>query len=124
MRVLGHRAAGTPEGGARPRGLSRIVSLAASGPDGPSWGYDFAWPTRSMGVNPRRASTIVPGAFALFALLHDAASTGAGERDLIAQACALRSATCLPLAEGPYLGYFADAAVNTHNANLLGCAAL
>ena len=43
---------------------------------GAYWGYDYTWATRSGEVNPRGASTIVPGAFALFALLDDLVGDG------------------------------------------------
>jgi hypothetical protein len=107
--------------------IGRLAAIASRDPDGGvHWGYDYTWATRSGAVNRRRASTIVPGAFAVFALLDDLVTTGNDRhRDLIAAALDYyaihhkRSG-----AAGEYLAYFKGAATNTHNANLLGCAAL
>jgi hypothetical protein len=104
--------------------LARLARRDAS--DGAYWGYDYTWATRSGEVNPRGASTLVPGAFAVFALLDDLAASGReSHRELIAAALdyyRTRHRGTGPA--GEYLGYFAGSPVNTHNANLLGCAAL
>ncbi len=105
----------------------RLAALATREPDGAAyWGYDYTWATRTGGVNPRGASTIVPGAFALFALLDDLATSGDEQhRDLIVAALDhYRTRHWSSGERGEFLGYFAGATVNTHNANLLGCAAL
>ena len=97
----------------------RLARLAA-----PTWGYDFTWPTRTSGINPRGASTLVPGAFAIFALA-DAVARGVPHGDVLARATdhyATRHRSAGP--DGEFLAYFAGGGVNTHNANLLGCAAL
>src|SRR3954464_9391591 len=81
---FGYRAGGTAAGEEQAAVLvKRLAALAQHGESGAWWGYDFTWPTRSLGVNPRRASTIVPGAFAILALLHDAVVSREGRRDLI-----------------------------------------
>ncbi len=90
------------------------------------WGYDYPWPTRCDGINPRGASTLVPGAFALLALFHHGWSQGRWSREsLIRQACSYYAEHHLRRAGGePFLGYFANSKTNTHNVNLLGCAVL
>ena len=99
--------------------IDRLAALAA--PDS-SWGYDYTWATRSGEVNLRGASTIVPGSFALFALLDDhVASRGARNGALITAALDHYRTRHR---SGDFFGYFAGSTVNTHNANLLGCAAL
>ena len=105
----------------------RLATLATRDPDGGAyWGYDYTWATRTGGVNPRGASTIVPGAFALFALLDDLVVSGdERNRDLIVAALDHYRTRHRSAGEaGEFLGYFAGATANTHNANLLGCAAL
>ena len=106
--------------------VDRIAALAEPDGDGRAWGYDFVWPTRASGVNPRRASTIVPGSFAILTLLHHHADTGDGRHlGLIEDALThYATAHATSNAGGPFLGYFKAVGTNTHNANLLGCAAL
>jgi len=107
--------------------IDRLAALAARTPDGAAyWGYDYTWATRTGEVNPRGASTLVPGAFALFALLDDhAAPGGGGHAGLIAAALDYYRTRHRSTGErGEFLGYFAGATANTHNANMLGCAAL
>jgi hypothetical protein len=104
--------------------LARLARPQSSGAR--AWGYDYVWATRASGVNPRGASTIVPGSFAVLTLLHHAADTG-DERHLplVEEALghyATRHAAAN--ASGPFIGYFEGVTANTHNANLLGCAAL
>jgi hypothetical protein len=125
---FGYRYADLP--GFRERAEDMVDRLAAAArpQEGGrrAWGYDYVWATRSSGVNPRGASTIVPGSFAALTLLHHAHDTG-DERHLPLLEEALdhyaerhRTAN----ASGPFIGYFARTSTNTHNANLLGCAAL
>lgn len=115
---FGYRALGDV---GRARELAdRLAALAA-----PAWGYDFAWGTRTSGVNRRRASTLVPGSFAVFALADDTVVSGPRHASVLMKAIehyATRHHTTSP--EGEFLAYFAEGKVNTHNANLLGCAAL
>jgi hypothetical protein len=108
------------------RMLEGIVRIGRRSEDGISWGYDFTWPTLSDGVNPRGASTIVPASFAMLALIHETVTTGTDEY-LPALRDALRFYGNRHLrrnANGPFLGYFTHSTINTHNASLLGCAAL
>lgn len=90
------------------------------------WGYDYTWGTLYDGVNPRRASTLVPGAFAMLALLHEVvACAGEKYRQPLEQALrwyAIRHRRTG--ASGSFLGYFTTSTINTHNANVLGCLAL
>lgn len=90
------------------------------------WGYDYTWGTLYDGVNPRRASTLVPGAFAMLALIHEVhAFSGEKYRQTLKQALHWY-ATCHRRtgASGTFLGYFTTSTINTHNANVLGCLAL
>jgi hypothetical protein len=124
---FGYRHWDNPDSSGRARQMiDRLVAMAVREPDGPHWGYDYTWATRARDVNPRGASAIVPGAFALFALLDDLAATGEEtHRDLIGGALdylVARHRRSSPT-EG-FLAYFPGASINTHNANLLGCAAL
>lgn len=107
--------------------ISRLAALATREADCRAyWGYDYTWATRNGAVNARGASTLVPGAFALFALLDHQVTTGdQGQRGLIEAALDhYRTRHRGEGRSGEFLGYFAGDAVNTHNANLLGCAAL
>jgi hypothetical protein len=108
------------------RMLEGIVRIGRRSEDGISWGYDFTWPTLSDGVNPRGASTIVPASFAMLALIHETVTTG---RDAYLPVLrdALRFYSNRHVrrnGNGPFLGYFTHSTINTHNASLLGCAAL
>ncbi len=106
--------------------LRALRAMAVRGPAGVHWGYDYTWATREGAVNARRASAMVPGAFAMFALVHDDAR-GATSRHAELLADAGRYYASAHLREGPggpFLGYFAHSRANTHNANLLGGAAL
>jgi hypothetical protein len=124
---FGYRHWQSPDSGERARQMiDRLVAMAVREPDGAHWGYDYTWATRARDVNPRGASALVPGAFAIFALLDDMAVTGEGtHRELISRALDYflerhrRSNR-----SGAFLAYFPGASINTHNANLLGCAAL
>lgn len=124
----GYRFGGLPAGRDCAEAMvDRLAELATVQTSGRrAWGYDYVWATRASGVNPRGASTIVPGSFALMTLLHHAADTGdARHLALVEEAAghyADRHAT--RNASGPFLGYFQGVTTNTHNANLLGCAAL
>lgn len=106
--------------------LSRLTGLAHEAQDaGRFWGYDYLWATR-QGVNPRNASTLVPGAFAMLALA-DGILTGNAPEHADVLRGAVRHYGAHHLSEGAggaYLAYFAGASANTHNANALGCAAL
>jgi len=106
--------------------LERLSALAGRNDDGAWWGYDFVWPTLSDGVNPRRASTIVPGSFAILALAWDVVVRGRERhRDLLVNAA--RYYATRHWKDGPFgarVGYFSTSGHNTHNANLLGCVAL
>src|SRR5690606_8209035 len=105
--------------------LSRLVAMARRDDGGVSWGYDYTWGTRYDGVNPRGASTLVPGAFAMLALGHDVVAGSARVRSTFDDAVAYYATRHLRRgASGPFLGYFTGSTVNTHNANLLGCAAV
>jgi hypothetical protein len=124
---FGYRHWDHPSAAARAREMAdRLAALARRDGDGAHWGYDYTWATRTREVNPRGASTLVPGSFAVFALLDDLATTGdQRHRDLIAAALDYYRTRHRALGDaGEFLGYFAGATVNTHNANLLGCAAL
>jgi hypothetical protein len=124
---FGYRLSGLPEFAApADLMLDRLAALAGD-PERPSfWGYDYLWATRGSGVNPRRASTIVPGSFAMLALMHGMVSSGDDRHAEL-----LRSAVrhygnehrCSGDA-GEFLGYFPRIRTNTHNANLLGCLAV
>jgi len=125
---LGYTLRGEVEADARAREmLNRLAALAGTSAQGAHWGYDFLWPTRTSGTNPRRASTLVPGAFSMLTLI-DAILAGRGDdhRELL-RASLHHYATrhlCRDASGQPFLGYFEGISTNTHNANLLGCAAL
>jgi hypothetical protein len=125
---FGYRHWDSPESGRRAgEMIDRLAAIASRDPDGGvHWGYDYLWAIRSGEVNPRRASTIVPGSFAILALLDDLVATGSDRhRGLIAAALGYYATRHRRLgAAGEYLGYFSDPAANTHNANMLGCTAL
>ena len=106
--------------------LRRLAALADRSGAGAHWGYGFTWATREGAVNPRGASTMVPGAFAMLALLHEEAREGSGAHlDLLADAAGYYATAHLRDGrDGPFIGYFAHSRANTHNANLLGGAAL
>lgn len=106
--------------------VDRIAAMAQAEDGRRAWGYDFVWPTRASGVNDRLASTIVPGSFAALTLLHHHADTGDRRHlGLVEDAlCHYATAHWCRNVSGPFLGYFKSVATNTHNANLLGCAAL
>jgi hypothetical protein len=124
---FGYRAWGDEQAASRAYGMIEgLAESAVRGPGSAYWGYNYTWATRGSGSNPRGASTIVPGAFAVVALLHDLIKSGNRRHaGLVSDALDyyaihhLRSG-----ASGAFLGYFANTSVNTHNANLLGCAAL
>jgi len=104
--------------------LDRLAAIACHTADGAHWGYDYRWPTRSGGVNPRGASALVPGAFAMLALVDGVVALGGDRhRAVLRDAVGYYSARhrC---AAGPFLGYFPSSRSVTHNANALGCAAL
>ncbi len=105
--------------------LRRLVAVSRRSDEGIFWGYDFTWATRYDGVNPRGASTIVPGSFAMLALIHDVATRSDEYRGAMEQGLAyIASRHQSSNARGPFIGYFTTSAVNTHNANLLGAAVL
>jgi polysaccharide biosynthesis protein VpsJ len=107
--------------------IERLAGAATREPDGSAyWGYDYTWATRTGEVNPRGASTIVPGSFAVFALLDDLVATGdRRHQDLVASALDYyRTHHWRAAPDGDFIAYFKGASVNTHNANLLACAAL
>lgn len=119
-------------GGAAESMLERLVAMAGkSGENGTGpakffWGYDYTWGTLYDGVNPRRASTLVPGAFAMLALAHEvAAFSGEKYRQPLVQALRWYASRHRRMGgAGEFLGYFTTSTINTHNANLLGCVAL
>ncbi len=116
---FGYRFRDRPDDAARM--AARLAALATREPGGGAhWGYDYTWATRGGGVNPRRASTIVPGAFAVFALLEQPQHRGLVEAALDYYRVRHRATN----ASGEFLAYFSGGSINTHNANLLGCAAL
>lgn len=115
--------------------LERLVSMAGKSEETEAtetekatlhWGYDYTWGTLYDGVNPRRASTLVPGAFAMLALLHEViACSGEKYRQPLRQALRWYANHHRRTgASGTFLGYFTTSTINTHNANLLGCLAL
>lgn len=123
---FGYRMSGLPELSSRAEPmLERLAALAAR-PDGTYWGYDYLWATRGGDVNPKGGSTLVPGSFALLALLHGMVDSGS-ERHADLLRSALRHYATEHRCTGPageFLGYFPRSRSNTHNANLLGCVAL
>lgn len=108
--------------------IRRLVGLARPhGKERAFWGYDYLWPTRYDGTNPRAASTLVPGSFALLTLIHHGLDTGSrAHEDLMRRAFSFYVEHHLKQRAdgGVFLGYFTHSKVNTHNANLLACAAL
>ena len=116
---FGYRALGED---ARAADMAQRLAELAS----PTWGYDFTWPTRASGVSKRGASTLVPGAFAIFALADDfVRARGMRHREVIERALDYYvTEHSTDGREGPFLGYFPGAGTNTHNANALGCAAV
>lgn len=105
--------------------LSRLSAMARRDDDGVYWGYDYTWGTRYDGVNPRGASTIVPGAFSMLALAHDVVCGSSRFGPMLDDAVSYYSTRHFRNGSGgPFLGYFTESTVNTHNANLLGCAAV
>lgn len=107
--------------------VDRLAALATPQHGGlRAWGYDYVWATRGSGVNPRGASTIVPGAFAALTLMHHAVDTS-DRRHMEVMEEALDHYAVHHVCRGDsglFLGYFQNGTANTHNANLLGCAAL
>jgi hypothetical protein len=104
--------------------LDRLAAIAQRAPEGAYWGYDFLWPTRSGDVNPRRASALVPAAFTMLTLVDGIVALDHDRhRGLLRDAVGYYT-TRHRSSAGPYLGYFPSSRSNTHNANLLGCAAL
>lgn len=105
----------------------RLIALAKTDEQGLLyWGYEYKWATRGNGINPRGASTLVPAAFAILALACEAALSGKPTYlEMLHRALQFYDTRhrCHNR-QGFYLGYFKNAPVNTHNANLLGCAAL
>ncbi|MBX7217338.1 MAG: hypothetical protein K1X90_10240 [Candidatus Kapabacteria bacterium] len=108
--------------------LQRLVAMAgkSASDDTIHWGYDYTWGTLYDGVNPRRASTLVPGAFAMLALLHEViAFSGENYRQPLEQALRWYASRHRRVGNaGAFLGYFTTSTINTHNANVLGCLAL
>lgn len=104
--------------------LDRLAALAQHTPAGAHWGYDFLWPTRSGDVNPRRASAVVPGAFAMLALVDGVVALGGDHHRALLREAVAYYATRHRSDAGPFLGYFPGSRSLTHNANVLGCAAL
>lgn len=124
---FGYRYGGLPGFRARAETMvDRIAAMAEPDSGRRAWGYDFVWPTRASGVNERRASTVVPGSFAILTLLHHHADTGDRRHLALVEEALEHYATAHATANdsGPFLGYFKAVGTNTHNANLLGCAAL
>jgi hypothetical protein len=123
---FGYRMSGLPELAEQAEPMLDRLAAMAHHEDGTYWGYDYLWATRGSGVNPRGGSTLVPGSFALLALLHGMARTGDDRHAGVVRAALDHYATEHRSrgAVGEYLGYFPQAASNTHNANLLGCVAL
>ena len=124
---FGYRLSGLPELAARAElMIDRLAALAERAPDGMYWGYDYLWATRGTGVNPRGGSTLVPGSFALLALIHASLDARTPARDDLLRAALQHYAIehrCSN-GSGEFLGYFPGTGTNTHNANLLGCVAL
>lgn len=125
---VGYRFGGLP--GFRERAedmVDRIAALATPQSGGRrAWGYGYVWATRSSGVNPLGASTLVPGSFAALTLLHHAVDSGDRRHMGLTEEALDHYAdqhACSNSA-GPFLGYFERVTANTHNANLLGCVAL
>lgn len=104
--------------------LDRLAAIAQRTPDGTHWGYDYLWPTRSGGVNPRRASALVPGAFAMLAVVDGVLALDCEQHRSLLREAVGYYATHHVSAAGPFLGYFSSSHSVTHNANALGCAAL
>jgi hypothetical protein len=106
--------------------LDGIIGIGRENESGISWGYDFTWPTLSDGVNPRGASTIVPASFAMLALIHETVTSGSDKYlPYIGKALKFYGERHVRRnSSGIFLGYFTHSTINTHNANLLGCAAL
>ncbi len=106
--------------------IRRLVILAKHDYSGLYWGYDYKWGTLGNGVNPRGDSTLVPAAFAILALVYESVLTqGDTYHEVLRKALDYyHSRHRCQGQDGLYLGYFKNARVNTHNANLLGCAAL
>ena len=106
--------------------IARLARVAVREGDGAYWGYDYTWATREGVVNPRGASTLVPGAFAMLTLgHHHLRGDDPDLADLLGAAARYYARTHLRDGrDGPFLGYFARSTSNTHNANLLGAAAL
>jgi hypothetical protein len=124
---FGYRLSGLSELEARAdMMIDRLTALAECARGGTYWGYDFMWATRGSGVNPRGASTLVPGSFALLALTHSMLTAPTEEREMLLRGALDHYATAHRCANrhGEFLGYFPSDATNTHNANLLGCVAL
>jgi hypothetical protein len=124
----GYRFGGLPGGAERAAAMAdRVASLATLQEGGRrAWGYDYVWATRASGVNPRGASTIVPGSFAALTLLHHAVDTGERRHLALLEEALDHYAECHATRNdsGPFLGYFQGVSANTHNANLLGCTVL
>lgn len=103
--------------------LERLAAMAQPTADGAYWGYDYLWPTRSGGVNPRRASALVPGAFAMLAIIDGIVALNLDRhRPLLRDAVSYYATS--HRSAGAFLGYFPGSRSLTHNANMLGCAAL
>jgi hypothetical protein len=122
-----YRMSGIPE--LTPRAdemLDRLAALGTANGGPVYWGYDYLWATRGSGVSPRGGSTLVPGSFALLAVMHDTVSSGTDRwSDLMRSALThYRTAHWCATEAGEFLGYFPRIRTNTHNANLLGCVAL
>jgi len=106
--------------------INRLVGLTKQSNYGTYWGYDYTWPTIYDGTNRKGNSTLVPSSFAMFALSYDFTLTQNNKLLNILDstlAYFIKEHYCFN-DRGYFLGYFSHSKVNTHNANLLGCAAL
>lgn len=106
--------------------IDGLLKLAKRSDHGVYWGYDYTWATLYDGVNRRGASTLVPAAFAILALMHETLSSkNENYIPIINQALKFYAKQHLRQnTSGRFLGYFTHSKINTHNANLLGCAVL
>ncbi|MCP4632924.1 MAG: hypothetical protein GY855_08350 [candidate division Zixibacteria bacterium] len=126
LAYFGYRILGDEYGSSADLMIERLAKLAKHDQHGSYWGYDFTWPTRSDGINKRGASTLVPASFALFSLLYETIVCQ-NEKHIPLVKSGIEYFVNRHLREnssGRFLGYFTHSKVNTHNANLLGCAVL
>jgi len=104
--------------------LSRLADTAQRTSDGAHWGYDYRWPTRSGEMNARGASALVPGAFAMLAVVDGVVVLGCDRHRALLREAVGYYASRHRSPAGPFLGYFPGSRSLTHNANVLGCVAL